>query len=64
MFAIFDKSADEAIAKAVEEAMVRGDRVLDEEVTPYLVHDALGRNFWFSPVSGEAVVIQIREGRC
>jgi hypothetical protein len=50
--------------KAVEEAMVGGDRVLDEEVTPYLVHDALGRNFWFSPVSGEAVVIQRREGRC
>jgi len=64
MFAIFDKSVDEAVVKAVEDAMVGGDRVLDEEVTPYLVHDALGRNFWFSPVSGEAVVIQRREGRC
>jgi hypothetical protein len=34
----------------------------DDTSCPYLVYDALGRTYWFSPVTMEPVVVQKFEG--
>jgi hypothetical protein len=60
----FTTGFDNELGNEVRKVVVKGRRVLDEEVIPYLVNDSLGRRFWFSPVSGEAVVIQVKVYNC
>ena len=50
--------------EVIREKLFSGERVFDEDVSPYLAKDAKGREYWFSPVLGEAVVISNKEGIC
>lgn len=51
---------DEAIVRE----MTSTSRLADEEVCPYWVIDPMGRQYWFSPILNEAVVVQSKAGRC
>ena len=62
MFSIaeIDVLTDEAIVRE----MTSTSRLADEEVCPYWVIDPMGRQYWFSPILNEAVVVQSKAGRC
>ena len=55
-----DSLADDSIISE----MTGTSYLRDEDCLPYLVIDPMGRRYWFSPLLGESVVIQGREGRC